>query len=131
MVDRSYHKDEVIQMYVDRGMVKWAPFATAELGAGWRDYQAGLNQKMKYSLLEREEIQTIFQWALLHSLMLHIEVKEGYETRMVSGFIKEWRDQEEVLFYGDDGHYEVIAVSDVICVQPCVEDVVDVEAELL
>jgi len=113
-VDRSYHDSEVIRMYHDRGMMKLAPFATAELGAGWRDYKASLGQKMKSAKLESSEIITILHWSFIDGRELYIEKKDGYDSSIVFGMVKQWREGDKIVFLASDGHYQEIEVDNII-----------------
>ena len=118
MVDRSYHKFEAVRMYTDRRIMKWNPFATAELGAAMRDYRASLNQREKLSVLEKEEIQTILHWGMLQNLEMALELKQGYESVILQGKVITWQGEEQILFYTSDGHYTEIDVADIIYLCP-------------
>lgn len=117
-VDRTYHEYESVRMYKDRGMVKWAPFATAELGSAQRDYKKNINFEKRSAVLEQDEIMTILHWSLTQSLEVVIEVSENHALNVIIGVVKEWMGENEVLLFTSDGHFTILNLKSIIDICP-------------
>lgn len=113
-VDRSYSKYESIRTYEDRGKMKWNPFATAELASAHRDYRSDFNFEEPGFSLEQDDKMTMLSFAKSLQLEITIEYQSEKINKKVTGIVLDWKDNTEIIFKKQDGHYQEIDLECII-----------------
>lgn len=113
-VDRSYSKYESIRTYEDRGKMKWNPFATAELASAHRDYRSDFNFEEPGFSLEQDDKMTMLSFAKSLQLEITIEYQSEKVNKKVTGIVLDWKDNTEIIFKKQDGHYQEIDLECII-----------------
>ncbi|MCT1191666.1 hypothetical protein EFL98_03895 [Lactococcus lactis] len=113
-VDRSYSKYESIRTYEDRGKMKWNPFATAELASAHRDYRSDFNFEEPGFSLEQDDKMTMLSFAKSFQLEITIEYQSEKINKKVTGIVLDWKDNTEIIFKKQDGHYQEIDLECII-----------------
>lgn len=113
-VDRSYSKYQSIRTYEDRGKMKWNPFATAELASAHRDYRSDFNFEEPGFSLEQDDKMTMLSFAKSLQLEITIEYQSEKVNKKVTGIVLDWKDNTEIIFKKQDGHYQEIDLECII-----------------
>ncbi|TRW68989.1 hypothetical protein [Lactococcus lactis] len=117
-VDRSYSPFEAIRNYQDRRVMKWNPFATAELAAAHREYYKSAQLKPLQAILEPEEIRFRLLFALSSGEVVRLYLKEDFYSKQLEGHIVGLGENHHVIVKTLDGHYQELSGKNVLNIVP-------------
>ncbi|WP_213536176.1 hypothetical protein [Lactococcus nasutitermitis] len=108
-VDRSYSPFEAIRNYQDRRVMKWNPFATAELAATHREYYQSTQIEQPETTLEPDEISFRLLFALSSGKVIRVFLKDGFGSKQVKGRIYGLGENHQIIIKTLDGHYQELS----------------------
>ena len=111
-VDRSYSEYKAIQEYVDRGKMKWNPFATAELNSEHREYKRNANCEVPKDLYETHEKYEILTRCIHSSLLVSLSLKHGEIDILEQVKITDFIDSERIVVK-KHGFYSIIEIENI------------------
>jgi len=110
-VDRSYSEYKSIRTYVDRGKMKWNPFATAELNAIVRKRRGSYDNEDVFAMDEIEKIMIIDQ-ALKSAIRINITLAGGLPP-IENVIISDVLDQDAIVIQHPNGSYSLFEIKDI------------------
>jgi len=111
-VDRSYSKYKSIRTYVDRGMMKWNPFATAELNAAVRERRKVCDNEDIFEMEKIEKIM-IIDHALKSAIRINITV--GNELPLIENvIISDVLNENAIVVKHHNDSYSLLEIKDIL-----------------
>ena len=111
-VDRSYSEYKAIREYVDRGKMKWNPFATAELNSEHRTYKRNANCEIPKDLYEMEEKYVTLTRCINSSLLVNLSLKHGNIDTLEQVKITDFIDSKMIVVK-KQGYYLIIEIENI------------------
>ena len=111
-VDRSYSKYKSIRTYVDRGMMKWNPFATAELNATFRKRRATWDSEDPFEM-ELDEKIMIIDHALKSNIRINITLA-GKLPPIENVIISDVLNKDAIVIQHPNGSHSKVEVKDIL-----------------
>ena len=111
-VDRSYSKYKSIRTYVDRSMMKWNPFATAELNAIVRKRQAAWGSEDPFEM-ELDEKIMIINHALKSAIRINITLA-GKLPPIENVVISDVLNEDAIVIQHPNGSHSKVEVKDIL-----------------
>ena len=111
-VDRAYSKYKSIKTYVDRGKMKWNPFATAELNAAVRERRKVCDNEDIFEM-EMDEKLMIIDHALKSAIRINIKVAgELPPTKNV--IISDILNEDAIVVRHHNDSYSLLEIKDIL-----------------
>ncbi|AEU40739.1 hypothetical protein GRR92_05945 [Lactococcus lactis subsp. lactis] len=113
-VDRSYSSSEAIRNYQDRRIMKWNPFATAELAAAHREYDRTSDREDVESQLETDVLITRLTAAQQFPQEVLLTLRENNTITEMAGTVYAWDENKQPVIKTTEGHYQVLALETIL-----------------
>lgn len=126
-VDRFDSPYQSIREYQDRRMMKWNPFATAELAQALREYRASEGKETPTSELDPTQKFEILNFSKISNEAVEIILVDGQKTESVFGTVYEWTAEAHAVICTLSDNYKEIELENILDIQ-ALDDNIGMEA---
>jgi len=111
-IDRSYSKYKSIRNYVDRGKMKWNPFATAELNADIRKRRKTWDNEDYFEMELNDKIM-IIDHALKSAIRINITVA-GESLPIENVIISDVLNEDAIVVKHHNNSYSLLEIKNIL-----------------